>query len=80
MEPVNLSPKSLQALIDLKTELLSRLVPKTEQQTDISTFHKNLKTEVAEPPKKEKKPTTLMRHARTVAPAWQGFCRRGRRW
>ena len=33
-----------------------------------------------EPPKKEKKPTQVMRHARHRSEGFQRYCRQGRRW
>ena len=70
---MNLSPKSLQALTLLKAELLSRqAVPKAEQAAEaIEIPPQPLKRE------KEKKPFTIMRHARMRGESWQRYKRTG---
>jgi hypothetical protein len=64
---VTLPPKALQALVDLKAQLLSHEAKPIEE----------IKVELPEPKKREKKPTTFMRHARLRGESWQRYKRQG---
>lgn len=74
MEAVILPPKSMQVLVDLQKQLLSAACDRAQPAKE------KAETPVPVPPKWESKPTQLMRHARVPHQAFQGFCRRGRRW
>ena len=66
---MSLPTKALQVLIDLKASLLSREipVPQTEQVPEVKP----------EKPKRERKPTTFMRHARKRGFAYQRYKQTG---
>ena len=65
---MNLSPKSLQCLIDLKAELLSRGVVPVEAPAVEAPKEK---------PKREEKPYTIMRGARQRGMGYQHYKQRG---
>jgi hypothetical protein len=68
---MSLPAKSMQVLIDLQKKLLSRELPTTPVAAA---------AEAPEKPKRERKPTQVMRNARVRCPGWQRFCQRGGRW
>lgn len=70
---MSLNAKSLQVLIDLQKKLLSRDLPTTSEATAPAV-------EAPTKPKRERKPTQTMRHARVRCPGWQKYCQRGGRW
>lgn len=72
---MTLSPKALNALIDIRKSLLA-----DRSVTSLNAAAEKAQAPVPAPPKRERKPTQIMRHARVAAPAWQRYCRRGRRW
>lgn len=70
---MNLPPKALQVLTLLKAELLSRIPPEPTLQPDpLVPMLEEIGKE-----KREKKPTTLMRHARLRGESWQRYKRKG---
>jgi hypothetical protein len=72
---VNLSPRALQVLIDLKSELLSRETQPEVAETPCHVAGEEVVSE--EPKEKEEKPTQFMRHARLHGESWQKYHRRG---
>ena len=59
---MNLPPHAIEALIDIKKELLSREAPAPEPEKPKEEAHQ---------------PAQVMRHAKTKAGGWQRYCQRG---
>lgn len=74
---MNLPPRALQALVDLKQELLSKS-DTPESRTQDSDILKSDPAPLREEPER-RTPERTMRHARQRAVPFRRMCRRGRR-
>lgn len=68
---MNLPPKQVTALLDLKNSLLAAQILPSAADLDAAAEETKIREAT-----RERKPTQLMRHARTSSRSWQAFRRR----